>query len=138
MFFHVDTGLNKEAHEWLGWALVGGVALHAVANFSGFKRHFGTNMGKGLIGLFALLLVLSFVPVGDEKGGPPTLTPARALANAPIATLAEVARVTPDQMLERIKANGLQPASAQQSLGELVGNDMHRQIEVLSQVLKED
>ncbi|MDR3395438.1 MAG: DUF4405 domain-containing protein, partial [Parasulfuritortus sp.] len=137
MFFHLDTGLNKAAHEWLGWALVGGVALHAVANFSGFKRHFGTGLGKTVIGLFALLLVLSFAPLGEEKDGPPTLAPARALANAPIATLAEVARVTPEQMLERVKTAGLQPASVQQSLRDLVGNDMHRQVEVLSGLLKE-
>lgn len=137
MFFHVDTGLNKVAHEWLGWALVAGVLLHAFVNFGGFKRHFGTKQGKALIGLFALLLVLSFAPVGGEKGGPPRLAPARALANASIATLAEVARVTPEQMLERVKAEGLQPVSAQQSLGELVGNDMHRQVEVLARLLQD-
>jgi peptidoglycan/LPS O-acetylase OafA/YrhL len=137
IFFHLDTGLNKAAHEWLGWALVGGVALHAVVNFNGFKRHFGTGVGKTVIGLFALLLVLSFAPLGEDKDGPPTMVPARALANAPIATLAVVARVTPEQMMERVKASGLQPESAQQSLGELVGKDMHRQIEVLAELLRE-
>ena len=138
MFFHVDTGLNKEAHEWLGWALVVGVALHAVVNFSGFKRHFGSVQGRAVIGLFALLLVLSFAPLGDSNDGPPTLIPARALANAPIAALAEVARVTPDRMLERIKAEGLQPTSSQQSLGELVGQDMRRQVAVLAKLLQEE
>ena len=24
MFFHLDSGLNKAAHEWLSWAMVGG------------------------------------------------------------------------------------------------------------------
>jgi len=137
MFFHLDTGLNKEAHEWLGWAMVGGVTLHAMVNFSGFKRHFGTGLGKAVIGLFALLLVLSFAPLGEDRDGPPTMAPTRALANAPIATLAVVAGVTPEQMLDRVRATGLQPASAQQSLGELVGQDRHRQVEVLAELLKE-
>ena len=137
MFFHVDTGLNKDAHEWLGWILVGGVALHGAVNFGGLKRHFGSGRGKAVIGLFALLLALSFVPFGGEEGDPPTLAPARALSSAPIATLAEVARVTPEQMLARIRIAGLQPASAQQSLGELVGHDRHRQAEVLAKVLEE-
>ena len=26
MFFHLDTGLNKVAHEWLSWVFLGGVA----------------------------------------------------------------------------------------------------------------
>jgi hypothetical protein len=29
MFFHLDSGLNKAAQEWLSWALLGGVALRA-------------------------------------------------------------------------------------------------------------
>ena len=29
MFFHLDSGLNEAAHEWLSWVLLGGVALHA-------------------------------------------------------------------------------------------------------------
>ena len=41
MFFHLDRGLNKEAHEWLGWAMVAGVGTHVVANLSSFKRYLG-------------------------------------------------------------------------------------------------
>ena len=137
IFFHLDTGLNKAAHEWLGWALVAGVVLHAVVNFNGFKRHFNTVPGKAVIGLFALLLVLSFAPLGEDEGGSHSQASARALANTPIVTLAAVARVTPEQMMERVKAAGLQPESAQQSLGELVGNDKHRQVEVLAKLFKE-
>jgi hypothetical protein len=137
MFFHLDTGLNKAAHEWLGWAMVLGVVFHAVVNLGAFKRHFGTAPGKAMLGLFALLLALSFVPLDEGKAGPPTLAANRALAAAPIATLAQVAGVTPEQMLGRFQAQGLNPASTRQSLGELVGQDLHRQVEVLARVLKE-
>jgi len=137
MFFHADSGLNKEAHEWLGWALVLGVAFHAAVSFGGFKRHFGTAQGKTAVGVFALLLALSFLPLEEGKGGPPILAPARALAQAPIATLADVAKVSPEQMLGRIKAQGLEPTSSHQSLAELIGDDLRRQVEVLARVLKE-
>ena len=30
MFFHLDSGLNKTAHEWLSWAMVIGVVLLAL------------------------------------------------------------------------------------------------------------
>jgi hypothetical protein len=70
MFFHFDSGLNKLAHEWLSWVLLGAVALHVTANFDGFKRHLGTRRGQLLVGLFALVLLSSFVGSG-EKDEPP-------------------------------------------------------------------
>ena len=39
MFFHLDTGLNKEAHEWLGWVMIAGVALHVFSNWKPFTGH---------------------------------------------------------------------------------------------------
>ena len=40
MFFHLDSRLNKLAHEWLGWLFVVGVVAHAAANWTGVKYHF--------------------------------------------------------------------------------------------------
>ena len=87
IFFHVDSGLNKAAHEWLSWLLLGGVVFHVLANIGGFKRHLGIRRGQLLIGAFVLTLVLSFVGAGD-KDGPPFGPPIRALAAAPLTTLA--------------------------------------------------
>lgn len=44
MFFHLDTGLNKQAHEWLGWVLLIGVSLHLAANQ--FRRAAGGRPGQ--------------------------------------------------------------------------------------------
>ncbi|TCJ16375.1 DUF4405 domain-containing protein, partial [Parasulfuritortus cantonensis] len=83
IFFHIDTGLNKAAHEWLSWALLAGVALHVVANFNGFKRHLAGRRGQGLMGVFALVLLLSFFAPGESEE-PAFAPPVRALAQAPI------------------------------------------------------
>jgi hypothetical protein len=32
LFFGVENGLSTAAHEWLGWALVGGAVAHAFTN----------------------------------------------------------------------------------------------------------
>jgi peptidoglycan/LPS O-acetylase OafA/YrhL len=137
MFFHADTGLNKAAHEWLSWVLLGGVALHAMANFAGFKRHLGTRRGQVLVGVFALALLFSFAPLG-KKGEPPFAAPIRALSQAPLATLAQVAQVSPEQLRERLMMAGLQPKSDQQSLSDLVGPDTRKQILVLGTLLATD
>ena len=82
MFFHLDSGLNETAHQWLSWVLLGGVALHAAVNWAGVRRHLAGWKGRAALGVFATVLALSFVPLGG-KGEPPFLPPVRALADAP-------------------------------------------------------
>lgn len=127
-----DNGLNKFAHEWLSWVLLGGVALHLVANFGGFKRHLVTRRGQVLMGAFALILTLSFVSPGSQKSEPPFAPPIRALSAAPLTTLAQVAGLSPEQLRERLTTAGLQPTSDQQSLADLTGPDMRKQVKVMS------
>jgi len=133
IFFHIDTGLNKLVHEWLSWVLLGSGALHATANFAGFKCHLGTPHGQLLMGVFALVLLLSFVPLG-KKDTPPFAAPIRASSQAP-TTLARVAQVSQEQLHERLTKAGLQPKSDQQSLSDLVGPDMRKQVQVLGMLL---
>lgn len=130
IFFHVDSGLNKVVHEWLSWVLLGAAALHVIANFAGFKRHLDTRRGQLLIGLFVLVLALSFAGPGG-KGEPPFAPPIRAMAAAPLETLAEVARISPGELRERLAEAGLHPTSDQQSLSDLTGPDMRRQVQVM-------
>ena len=58
MFFHLDSGLNKTAHEWLSWAMVIGVTLHLLLNVTAFKRYFTQTTGRVVIGLFVAVLAL--------------------------------------------------------------------------------
>ncbi|HMM86236.1 DUF4405 domain-containing protein [Azohydromonas sp.] len=135
MFFHADSGLNKVVHEWLGWVLLGGVALHATVNLAGVKRHLATGVGRAVIAGFALLLAVSFVPVGggDE---PPFVAPVRALAAAPLPVLAQVAGTTPDELQRRLATAGYPADDASASVAQRVGGDTRRQIRVLAAVLK--
>lgn len=134
MFFHIDSGLNETAHEWLSWVLLGGVALHAAVNWAGVRRHLAGWRGRAAVGVFAAVLALSFVPLGGQ-GEPPFLPPMRALAAAPLGVLAQVAKVTPAQMRERLQAQGLSPAGDNDTVRSLVGEDTRAQMRVLSKVL---
>jgi hypothetical protein len=137
MFFHLDSGLNKVAHEWLGWVLLAGVTTHVLANVLSFKRHFSQPVGRALIGVFALLLGLSFVPrLGGEGGEPPFASSVHSLAAAPAPVLAQVAGVTPQEMQQRLRAAGLQPRTGQESVQALAGGDLKRQAGLLNKLLK--
>lgn len=106
MFFHLDTGVNKLAHEWLGWVLLAGVGLHVAANFFAFKRHLGQGRARAVIAAFVLILAVSFLPLGGDEP-PPFVAPVKALAAAPLPVLAAVARVSPEQMRARLVAAGV-------------------------------
>jgi hypothetical protein len=134
IFFHVETGANKFMHEWLGWVLLGGAALHVVANLGGLKSHLATTRGKTLIGVFVLALAASFIPLGGADE-PPFVQPIRALSQAPLSTLAQVAQITPENLRDRMVKEGLQPTSDQQSLSDLVGADVRKQMHVLGKIM---
>lgn len=135
MFFHIDSGLNKVVHEWLSWVLVAAVALHAVANLQAFKRYFGTTKGRVIIAVSALLLALSFAPVAG-RGEPPFMASVKALAAAPVPTLALVAGVSNEEMLSRLQGAGLQPQGTSDTVQALAGADLGRQMQVLRKVLQ--
>lgn len=133
MFFHLDSGLNKAAHEWLSWAMVIGVSLHILLNLHAFKRYFSQTTGKVVVGVFALVLGLSFIPAGESE--PPFVPPLKALAKAPITVLAQVAGTSTEAMKAKLQAQGLTVASDQQSVADLVGGDLRKQIGTMGKLL---
>ena len=136
MFFHLDTGLNKAAHELLGWLVLGAVVLHALLNLPAVKRHLQNPTGRWVvIGSFAVL-ARSFIPVGGTGGSEPGFAPpVRALAKAPITVLAQVAGTSTDEVKTRLQAAGYTVTSDQQSVADLVGGDLRKQIGTISAVL---
>ncbi len=133
MFFHLDSGLNKTAHEWLSWAMLIGVTLHVLLNLPAFKRYFTQTTGKVIVGLFAVVLALSFIPAGESE--PAFVPPLKALAKAPITVLAQVVGISTDDLKARLQAQGLTVTSDQQSLSDLVGGDLRKQIGTMTKVL---
>jgi hypothetical protein len=128
MFFHLDSGLNKTAHEWLGWVMVAGVGTHAAANWLGFKRHcFTSTQGKGILAMCLLVLAGSFVslPGGREGGGSPPQLAIRAVTQAPLAQVAPLTGKPLAQVLAELGAAGIQ-VSADQPLAQALGGDKER------------
>lgn len=134
MFFHLDSGLNKAAHEWLGWVMVVAVVLHLLMNVTTFKRYFTQATGRWVMGACAVVLVASFVPVGEEGGKPPFVAPVQALANTSLTTVAQVAGVSVTEVRTRLAAAGVQSQNDTQSIKDLVGPDLKKQIGTLGRV----
>ena len=132
MFFHFDSGLNKFAHEWLGWVMVAGVGLHAVANWGAFKRYFvSSTTGRAVIATFALALLASFAPLGG-KGAPPQILAMNAIAKAPIAAVAPLTGRSADDLVQMLKNAGIVLSGPEATIASVAGSDRALQAKAMS------
>ena len=125
MFFHLESGLNKTAHEWLGWAMVTGVAAHAALHWRSFKRYLtDLRTGQVIVGAFLLLLAASFfVPVEEGEGLPPPVMALQGVMRAPVSTVAQVAGKPEAELLAALQAGRIPVESADQTIASVVGED---------------
>lgn len=135
MFFHLDTGLNKVAHEWLSWLLLAAVGGHAAANFQALKRHLSRGRGLAIVALCLLVLAASFLPLGKSSEAPAFAGPVQALAHAPLPVLAQVAGMGSAELQSRLQAAGVTVDENTANLASAIGEDPRRQLRVLRQVL---
>lgn len=125
MFFHLESGLNKTAHEWLGWAMVAGVVAHGWLNWHSFKRYLtGSRSGQVIIGAFAVLLAASFLvtaPQGEDAS-PPVMA-LRGVMDAPLSVVAQVAGQPEAELVEALRAGGVAVKDPNQPLSAVVRDD---------------
>ena len=128
MFFHLESGLNKVAHEWLGWAMVTGVVAHAALHWRSLKRYVtDLRTGQVIIAAFVLVLGASFVVQGEEgEGLPPPVLALQGLMRAPVSTVAQVAGKPESELVAALQAGGIPVQSADQTLATVVGEDREK------------
>lgn len=118
MFFHAEIGLNKLAHEWLGWVFVIGALTHIIVNWNAFKRYFSSsNLARAIVGSFAIVLLGSFIQLSGDGGHESTPRLAiEAIINAPIAAVAPLTGRGADAVLKDLKEAGIDVQDAQSTL----------------------
>ena len=138
MFFHADTGLNKLAHEWLGFLFVGAVALHVAVNWGAFKRHFASSAaGRAVIAVFAAALVASFAPLGGKTGRPPPVLAMNAILKAPLSTVAPLTGRSVETLVAQLNSAGFAVSGAEATLAS-VARDREAQGKAMALLFKRD
>lgn len=125
MFFHLESGLNKVAHEWVGWAMVIGVVAHTVLHWRSFKRYL-TDLRIGQIIIASLLIILAasfFVQTEEEESLPPPVMALRGVMDAPLSAVAQVAGKPEAELVVALRAAGIPVESTDQTLSALIGED---------------
>lgn len=124
MFFHLDIGLNKFVHEWLGWLLVFAVGIHVFVNWKSFVQYLSKPIGISIIVFCLVLTALSFISIGEQK--PSFAKALDAVIGSKLETVAEIVKQTPDELINKLRKQGLTVSNAQQTIQEIaVANNKH-------------
>ena len=136
MFFHLETGLGKAAHEWLGWVLVFGVAAHLWLNRRAFATYFKRPLAVSIMGAGALVLAASLLVPTGESGSVPVRQVLGSLTQVPISTLAIIAGKDETAVLTLLSADhpGI---AASQTLAELSADNPEAAVGLLARVYAE-
>ena len=124
MFFHLERGLNKNAHEWVGLILVAGVVAHAFANGSAFKGHvLRSRVAQGIIVALLLVLAGSFIkwPSNEPKSAQALLM--QSVVRVPLRALAPLTGKSPEHMLAGLQAAQVPLRSVDDNLESAIGKD---------------
>lgn len=141
LFFHVDIGLAKAAHEWLSLILVVGAVAHTALNWRPFLAYFRKPAGMAIIGVMLALGVASLGvslvgSAGGHEHGPPAMMAAtRAMETSSLRVVAQVAKSSPEAIVEKLKTAGIQVRSADQTIGEIASENGARNSELLGEIL---
>ena len=140
MFFHVQLGIIKVAHEWLSWLMVIAVGLHVTLHWKTFNRYFTQKPAMAVIGLFGVVIVAAMlIPGGgDERRGPQggQMQASKVLMAAPLDKLAGITGKTLDGLQAQLQQQGLRVDNPTASLADIAQQNQRNPAEVLNEVLK--
>jgi hypothetical protein len=115
--------------------MVGGVALHAVANWSGFKRYFvSSSTGRAILTVSLLVIAGSFFSLPGESGEhmPPPVLALKAITRAPLTDVAQLAGKPVEQMIADLNKAGIAITNPATSLESALAGDREQQGKALN------
>lgn len=139
MFFEIATIIGKNAHMYLGLLFIIGGIAHASTNWVAFKRYFKQTKPRIIIGIYAAIVIATFIPVGPKMdgGGEKGLRSfMSASLNAPIKDLAVVIKRDPDEIVKQLQAAGYPIRDASQSVTSVTGDDQLRALNAINILMK--
>ena len=115
IFFHIGPSWLHGVHEWLSMLLIVPFGLHMWRNWRPFVNYFKrAAMPISLAVGVAAVAAFGIVPAGaeGERSGPPQFALAATMVASTPAAVAPVLGVTPDVLVEKLKAAGFASADA--------------------------
>ncbi|PTN02528.1 uncharacterized protein DUF4405 [Rhodovulum imhoffii] len=136
MFLHAEPPLAELVHEWIGLAFVGMIVLHLIVNNRPLRGHLKHWPGRIAIGLGAVVLAASFLPVVEKNKGPrPDFALLERVEAAPLGTVAALLNENPEDLADRLRAAGYGQADAEATITALSGPERGRKMHLIAAIL---
>jgi len=131
LFFKINLGLVKVAHEWLSWLLVIGAIVHVMANWRSLALYVSKPAGRIILALFFLLLCASMIPFGESRKDHPFSRISNAMIQAPLSAVAQIANHTPEEAIVILKSKGIQVEGKEQTVQDIASKNNQNPVKVL-------
>ena len=118
MFFGWRGGLTSEVHEWLSWLFLAGVGAHLLVNWRPLTLHLKSRWGRRFLAAGLVLLAIAVFPSGLRTGHQLRQLVEQAVVEAPLSTLASLAKIAPSELESRLKTRGV-TATLEQSVRQI-------------------
>lgn len=137
MFFHLNFGLIKVAHEWLSVLFVIGALAHIVLNWKPLLAYLRKPLGVTIVAVFLVLGAVSFVPLGGVGGGrPPIGAMVQAMQRCPLNVAARLAGKPEAALIEQLEAAGVHVGGSDQTLEQIASANNVSPFVVMGQVFQ--
>lgn len=139
LFFKINLGLVKPAHEWLSWLLIFGTAGHLALNWRPLVYSLSRPVGKTIFFVFIVLTCASAFPLSEgKKRQHPAFSIAESLAQAPLSTVVQVAHRNREETMAVFSGAGIRLAGGEQTIQEIADENGRRPLDVLALLFQDN
>jgi len=136
MFFHLNVGLNKIAHEWMGLIFVFGALMHVLANSAAFMKHLQKPLRFLTVLAGVAILAASFYSFGD-RGKPSPRMLIDKLLNAPLESVSPISGKSQEEIKQILQTHGITNIDLSKSAMSITKGENREAFELMTLILKD-
>ena len=134
LFFHVNLGLIKMAHQWVSWIFVIGVFLHMGLNWKPLRGTIVKPVGAFIVVVFLAITAVSFMPLVEPQQSPVKKAMA-VVMDLPLQTLAQACGKSDEDLAAILAGHNINVADQSMSIRTLARQHQQNPVEVLLYLL---
>ena len=134
LFYHLQSGLVKGMHEWLGLLFVAAIVLHVLNHWMPVSRYLKNKQALAIITLVIITAAGWIITNGTTEEHPAKRLFAKA-QQAPLSAIAGLQSEPVEEIVGRLQMAGITVVSEQQTLADIATKNSRNPMELFSIVL---
>ena len=131
LFYHLQSGLVKSMHEWLGLLFVAAIVLHVLNHWMPVSRYLKNRQALGIIAVVVITAAGWIITNGTTEENPAKRLFAKA-QQAPLSAIAGLQSEPVEHIVGRLQMAGITVISEQQSVADIATKNRRNPMELIS------